>query len=122
MIKLTFINVHIALPRSLSHCSLNETPDNDTPSVSGLRRELSTNNFQSENKRARAGRAAFLPDDDREDVVVEEEPALASSVAIETPSTPVAPRLTRAAARLLLPETPVTPSYQTNVEGRSGFK
>ena len=84
----------------MSTCSISEL--SDAPTQSGLRRELSTCNFQSANKRTRAEQATA--------VVEEDEPLHQPSLGVETPSTPVAPRLTRSAALRLLADTPVTPS------------
>ena len=86
----------------MSTCSISEL--SDTPTQPGLRRELSTCNFQSANKRTRAEQATAVVEDD--------EPLLQPSLGVETPSTPVVPRLTRSAAFRLLANTPVTPSLQ----------
>ena len=92
------------LPNSMSSCSINEIAA--TPSQSGMRRELSTIEVQSTNKRARAGYACFIPDDDDDEI------AHNPTRAVETPSTPIVEqqRVLRSAARRLLEETPVTPS------------
>ena len=91
----------LALPKSMSTCSINEL--SQPPTQSGLRRELSTSDFQSANKRTRDYQGASA-------VVEDDEPLHPPSLGVETPSTPVEPRCTRSATRRLLADTPVTPS------------
>ena len=85
----------------MSTCSIHEL--SQPPTQSGLRRELSTSDFQSATKRTRGYQGASA-------VVEDDEPLHPPSLGVETPSTPVEPRCTRSATRRLLADTPVTPS------------